>query len=182
MKIYADKPFRQLQLEDFHQTLSKDMCAAERLLIDCSRILQEHDLKPMLAFGSLLGAYRDESLIPHDLDVDLAIIDPDAENIIQNLIDTGVFAEKGILAIKNRQFSLTRDKIYIDFYPFTVYNNKTYYSKLGYPKYILKDKDLPLQQFIFLDDEFYAPNNIEEYLVERYGKDWKTPKTGGASQ
>lgn len=171
---YIQKSFQQFQQQDANKNLGVNIQLAENLLKDCFDVLISVDLRPLLIFGSLLGCYRENGLINHDLDMDIGVIGKDEMVKIKDAIDSGKFSKKGIMAIPKRCFSLVRDGFYIDIYPF-LQEGDHYVSQLGYPHYKLHQEDFPLQTIDFLDRKFYTIKDIEKYLIKRYGKNWTTP-------
>ena len=177
---YTSLTFNALQKETGCGTnrypIRKNTKAAEDLLRDCSIVLSDHGIEVILLFGSLLGYYRSNSLIPHDVDMDIGIIGEGNLHKVHNLINNGSFFKKNILAIKDREFSLYRDNFYVDIYPFITTDNVKYISRLGYPQYYLTNDDLPLQKIKFLDINLSTVRDIEKYLTSRYGENWTEPK------
>jgi predicted nucleotidyltransferase len=185
MTTYTKETFVELQRRTGSGTdrfpLSRDIQAAKNLLRDCAQILISNKIETILLFGSLLGYFRDNDLIPHDVDMDIGVLNSNNIKKIRELIEKGRFKEKGILAIKGREFSLFRDGFYVDFYCFKKEGSK-YFSTLGYPVYFLEEKNFPLQKINFLGMEFSTVSNINEYIVDRYGTDWKKPKKNHGSK
>lgn len=185
MNVYTKETFIELQKRTGAGTnrfcLKMDIQKAKDLLCDCSQVLIDNKVNPMLLFGSLLGYYRDNDLIPHDVDMDIGVLDSNNIKKIYDLIEQGCFKKYGILAIKDREFSLFRDGFYVDIYCF-IKEGSRYLSTLGYPLYFLEEKNFPLQKINFLNVEFSTVRDINEYLVDRYGSDWKTPKENHGSK
>jgi hypothetical protein len=179
---YTDKTFKELESSDFVKRLDVNITEAEILLCDVFDVLSEKNIKPILVFGTLLGCYRGDGLIPHDHDMDIGIINEDQYFAVKDLIESDRFSIKGIQQIKDREFSLYRNGFYLDIYPFLSYNG-FYVSKLGFPHYRLEQKNFPFRLISFLDREFLTVLNVDQYLEERYGKDWNIPNenASGAS-
>lgn len=152
-----------------------DFSNAKNLLLDIKSILEENGVEFILVFGTLLGAYRDKSFIKHDTDIDIGVIGENNVEKIKQILINGDFLKKEIKLIYGREFSLCRDNIYVDIYPF-IKDGDGYRSKLGWQvNYRLSDEDFPFKKIEFLGEDFLTVNDIEKYLTHRYGEDWETP-------
>lgn len=148
---------------------------AKNLLLDVKEILDKNNIDFILVFGTLLGAYRENNFIEHDTDIDIGIVGENDIEKIKKILLSGGFLDKGIKLIYGREFSLCRDNIYIDIYPF-IKDGDGYRSKLGWQvNYRLSEEDFPFQKINFLGENFLTVNEIEKYLIHRYGSDWKQP-------
>ena len=170
--IYLEKPFP----AGINNTRCLNQDDAKSLLLDVKEVFDKNGMEFFLVFGTLLGAYRENNFIKHDTDIDIAVIGDGAEDAIDELIKNGRFSDKNIKSFKNRNFSLFRDNILLDIYPF-VENEGGYRSKLGWKNnYRLSMDYFPLVDIEFLGENFKTVNNIEKYLESKYGKDWRIPK------
>ena len=174
-QIYSQETQHSIDLRDgFTSPLDLSIC--KELLLDVKSVLDAHGIEFCLVFGTLLGAYRDNNFIAHDSDIDIGVVGADQAESIRQIIHRGEFAKKGIVSFKERMFTLGRDNHYIDIYPFIKYQD-SYKSLLGFTfiDYKITESDMPFSEIDFLGEKFKAPADIEKYLIERYGKDWKTP-------
>ena len=153
-----------------------DKLEAEHLLKTSKLIFDFHDIDFLLVFGTLLGAYREKDFITHDQDVDIAMLNSYKDKIY-SLINQGYFKLHGISVSRENDYSLIsldNNKAFIDFYLFSEINPNLY--KCG--PYSLTQEQLfqkTPNKIIFKELEYSTVPNIEEYLMEKYGNDWKTP-------
>ena len=118
----------------------------------------------------------EKNFISFDTDIDIAVMGEDSERELEKLISNKIFLEKNIKAFRNRNFSLSRDNIILDIYPF-VEHEGGYRSKLGWKNnYTLCEDYFPLKNIDFLGSNFKTVNNIDIYLESKYGKNWKEPR------
>ena len=141
--------------------------------------LKKHNINSGLAFGTLLGAFRDKSLIPHDHDDDLYAFEKDKNFFTKELFLDLKKQDMRIMRIvdNDRTISFYRDGYYIDLL-FVDKNNKGNYHHL-----LNSDKEVEIANHHFdkfntitLDngDTYNILNKTEEFLEKTYG-DWKTP-------
>ena len=160
---------------------------ATGILLTLKRAFDRCDLTFWLAFGTALGAYRDGGFISYDTDIDVGIFHNDMDKLfgatelmladglppvrVFSLIDTGVKNPKDIIG----GISYGRDEEYVD-----VYFNKKINDKYG----VLDCHWAPsaqienLDKIEFLGEKFNIPSDTEQYLLARYGDDWRVPRSG----
>lgn len=167
-----------INFPDFHknkQPINKD--SASHLLLSCKKVMDQHNIPFLLVFGTLLGAYRDNDFIGHDEDVDIALFEKDLPKI-SALINDGYFKAYGINLIRRDGdilISLQYKNDYIDLYFFK--DSGAQYRCGGH--YIERSQiDKPNTTINFLGANFKTVNNVEVYLAEKYGNDWRTPIRG----
>ena len=157
---------------------------AEETQVKGCRALDGH--KYWITSGNLLGIYRDKKLIDYDTDIDVGLL---VENNVENLLKK---IESIVLSLVQEGFYLIRTVVYkdqpmqiafmdgdndviFDIYLFYEDGDVAYnYNPEGY---ILKPMKFieELGEIEFEGDKFPIPGNIEEYLVWRFGENWKTP-------
>lgn len=139
-------------------------------LVKCCEVLAEANVNYRVVFGSLLGLYRDGDLIPHDMDMDLAIQHSDIPKLIKGI---DALAKEGFTVVRysnNQLVSVGKDGDYIDIYIFTsgrcnIYN--------------LSDADFKSDCTVtLLDTELKTIADPEAFFRKYYGGDWKTPIKG----
>ncbi len=167
------------------------------LLTDVTNVLDKYKCTHWLSDGTLLGAIRENSFIPHDEDIDLGIWAEDFDiRVIHELInrygchilrlqgkpDDGMIITVGRVGIHLDMFfyypvkktkKKSSDKIYSCLYTlFKPYNtsNRAKQFDCELPSY------KPLVRHDFEGHKFWVPKNAEKHLVAIYGPDWRKPK------
>jgi len=155
-----------------------DMHIARENLSLFNRISKKHDSKPFLYFGTLLGLYRNGDLIGYDYDIDVGIL---RENIDEFFDSFEELYKNGFKIVRIADFgcliSFMRYGCYIDVYiankVFSFCLKKSYYIGGAIIERPLVDNLVP---FFFRGEAYWAPQEIENNLIELYGEDWKVPK------
>lgn len=141
-------------------------------------LLDKLGIKYTLADGTLLGVIRDNKLIAHDTDIDIAVLHPvDAEKI------ENVFIKDGFKVGRKAGFKGTIQQL--------VFYSKSnclfdiiFYTQIGDEVYNFCEKDFYFKHHAhhynnvvpheFEGHTFYIPQDVEGWLEATYG-DWKTP-------
>lgn len=132
--------------------------------------------------GNLLGMYRDKKLIPYDTDIDVNVLLKEGEVPILDIIDK--MSAVDFIPIRmvtqgdspmQLAFMDSKRSVIFDIYFFyekgdIAYNNNPE-GRIEKPMKFLK----PLGALEFEGVTYNCPNHLEEYLVWRFGNDWKTP-------
>lgn len=159
-------------------------------LCDLKKVFDEHKINFWISDGTLLGYYRDKDFISHDPDIDVGIFIEDwDQNILYFLKNSGfnVFYEFGKEEC-GLEYAVQKRNIKIDLFFFYKYLPKR--NAYWHAAWMQDDKvdnslrkmiricyePFELQKITFLGVDFLAPDNIEKYIIQKYGKDWKTPK------
>ncbi|MCB0743056.1 MAG: LicD family protein [Ignavibacteriae bacterium] len=90
---------------------------AKKNLLDVKKIIDSHQIKFGLIYGTLLGAIRENNFIEHDEDIDLFVLEEDKEDllsILKEIIDLGF----EVVRYDGKLLSIIRHDEYIDFYFF----------------------------------------------------------------
>ena len=167
MKIYSDITFG-----EFHKDkapLNKE--SAKHLLLSTKKVLK--NIPFILCYGTLFGAYMDSDFIEYDTDIDVAVF-CDCQDDIDQLIKDGRFATYGLELVRELPFlySMKYKDDYIDIY-FFVDNGEFFNCDTLYlDKTQITDG---LTTINFMGEEFKTVNNIEKYLIEKYGAGWVKP-------
>lgn len=162
----------------------------EILNIVYSSELKKYDI--WLDFGTLLGYYRERDFINHDLDMDFGIIIPNYADFLvveKELLYKGFQRTKEFYFDKNLvELSYNYKGLNVDFILYKKDSNKIssdtiFYmtNALGNPtRYEVYHYELPffdLQECNFKNIVVKIPSNVEEYLSNLYGEDFRIPNT-----
>lgn len=168
-----------------------------KVLQDFHESLTQNNILYTLAFGTLLGAVREHGFIKHDLDIDTYVWKEDNSDQVRKVLIEAGFSlchsfdvDEGELALEE---TYEKDGVHVDvfyIYPpidklpyccdfmameFTSY--KLCMKKYGYV--LPRRMELPFKKGRRLADfeniKLYIPENAEELLEFRYGKDYMIP-------
>lgn len=145
---------------------------AKKNLLEIKEILDKHEISFGLIYGTLLGAIRENNFITHDEDIDLSMLDEYKENLLE-ILDEIINAGFKVIRFNGKLLSISRDNEYIDFYFFKKTGRLYRKCDVG-----LKVKSKYLEEtkaYRFLGKDFQVPIEAEKFLIELYGKNWKTP-------
>lgn len=149
---------------------------AKELLSQTKRLFSQKGLNFYLAFGTLLGAVRDKTIVPGDEDVDVFV---DNEKLLISILpflyDNGLTLFR---RIEGRIYSFWGSNgCYIDVYILRPLKHSLWslycynLSRLVIPKRFFKE----YQDIFFLGDIYKCPKEPEKFLEFIYGKTWRTP-------
>lgn len=162
----------------------------EILNIVYSSELKKYDI--WLDFGTLLGYYRERDFINHDLDMDFGIMIPNYADFLvveKELLDKGFQRKKEFYFDKNLvELSYNYKGLNVDFILYKKDSNKIssdtiFYmtNALGNPtRYEVYHYELPfngVEECNFKNTIVKIPGNVEEYLSNLYGEDFRVPNT-----
>lgn len=143
-------------------------------LIDCSVILDEFKIKHVPLWGTLLGMYRDNALIAHDTDVDLALpLEEGDENKLITALPVFEKAGLSLTRFEHNILSLTRGGNYVDLYLYRDIGDRKFFGPYDIT---LTDPDFSGENKIkFKDKSFLLIKDPEAFFRKYYGSDWNTP-------
>ena len=160
-------------------------------------ILESIGEKPFLEGGTLLGMYREGKLIDFDYDADIGIIVDDSKytnkhnmkdymyKLSRVILNDSSF--KSIIVCDDEDYYYVlnifdKHMNHIDlsfFYKnfFNEPNNNSLYTGCpsAFTPLLWECSDFNLVRQNFAGKEYWVPDDIEKYLVENYGENWKTP-------
>ena len=132
--------------------------------------------------GIALGLYRDGHFIRHDNDLDFDLLDVNDTKEIKSVMSKRgykVGREAYYKGVLQQIVFYNKDHVIVDYVVWhTVDNNKIVnYEEKGYvrkqdAKYFLTHTDFDCYGYTFK-----LPGYIEKWFVDRYGEDWRIPKT-----
>ncbi len=161
-------------------------------LIDFKEVMDKLNIPFALAHGTLLGAYRDGDFLPGDeIDTDISINEKHGYRAFE------IFTELERIGFKKRKYWVFRDEFrcgtairngaFIDVLVFFKKGNEVYhigpkkpvsnkeYTAFVYPAHCFEK----YEKLNFKGVEFNIPQNVEDFFVARYGKNWKDKKPWG---
>ena len=160
----------------FEQNSGKkiDLEISKENLLDFQKVLDKHEVKFGLIYGTLLGAIRENNFIKHDEDIDVYILEEDRNIFLDSLHD---LESIGFVVGRytNGLLSVLRKGEYIDIYMF----KKRFMANRICSGTVIKEKYLiDTIEYEFLGSSFKVPRDFENLLITLYGEDWKIPKVG----
>jgi len=139
-------------------------------------VLNKHNIKYILGWGTLLGVVRDNDFLEWEPeDIDLAVFKPFwneyplYENFVKDIYDAG-------LEIKDASYNylcIWDGKIHLDLH-WMEKDSENYLSVkvTGEKQIFAKDSILPIQ----IHKGYYYPALPSSVLRQLYGEDWRSPK------
>jgi len=204
---YLFHPFNQKNRENFKKNILHNQFKrlAPKALVDISKVFLSYqpNINVWLAFGTLLGAYRENKIIDYDYDLDFGIMDSDmTEDFIKHLEENGftlykhfcIKSEDNLLNNFVSEYTFIYEGfVLLDFFVFKEVNNQisaflfdaedglTWNETLNKYNNGLRTIKRSFSKFnykkiFFYDSEFLIPENTDLYLREAYGDDFMTPK------
>jgi lipopolysaccharide cholinephosphotransferase len=159
--------------------------ALYQLVYDFQAIMDYHQIPFFFSSGTLLGAVRHGGLIPWDDDADCCLLGEYIDCFIMRVIPEFVkigyeisFADDGWRGFKIYLLNQQKNKINTSLDVFFLQFDKNFLQYVypsGWPHMILKkDQIFPLQKIQFGNLQISAPKDIEGFLTDSYGENWKT--------
>jgi lipopolysaccharide cholinephosphotransferase len=151
---------------------------SKKNLLSFKVLLDLHDVKFGIIYGTLLGAIRDEDFIEHDEDTDTYVLERDRERVLALLFELQKIGFE-VARYENSLLSLIRGDDYIDIYFFkkNIFNTYVCNGYIVQSKYMNKFSTIS-----FLGKTFNTLYNPIFFLEKIYGKDWRIPKKGCNAQ
>lgn len=133
-------------------------------------ILNKHNIKYFIDYGTLLGCVRNNKFIPWDTDIDISIIKEDKFNNIIEIINKDhylIITHPQLYVLNYSKNNLLHVDISIRIKDYdNIYIDKYYKNMYG----IHMDDLFPLQDNIFENIKIKIPYNSKKYLENIYGK------------
>lgn len=171
----------------------------EKIFKECletmKKILDDNNQEFFLAWGTLLGCFRDNKFISYDGDIDIGVLEENFNiEIIDKILKSGVFKlykKYGTYEKKNLEYTFVHNNgVRIDIFIYYKINKNLYYTST-FNDICLNKKDGFCKWGRHIDSftkkEFYGkkyliPSNTKEHLIDSYGEDFMTPKKFSYSQ
>lgn len=157
--------------------MNKDSALENLKILD--EIFRKMGKEYWVSCGTLLGFYRDGDFIGYDKDTDLCV---NINSLDKNLLEE--FKNKGFKIVRvfgrhhdGFEIALSRIGVKTDLFFFYKNDDKWYHSayKNG-KKFDFVYDPFGLKETVFKGHSFMTPENIEHYLSQKYGEDWRVPK------
>jgi len=148
---------------------------AKNNFLDFKKIFDKHNIKFILAFGTLLGAIRQNDFIDWDSDTDVLCFREDylkIEDAFYELESLGFYIPRTRIPLMDHYLIRNGEKIDINWLIDNGHNELMYADWIKWDK---KFFQFPLPTIKFLNENFQINNYINEFLENLYGNDWKTP-------
>jgi phosphorylcholine metabolism protein LicD len=147
------------------------------ITLSISRLILSEQWLISLAYGSLLGIYRDGKFIKHDSDLDLFLLtsyrtidNVKLEIIRSKMSDLTKLSKKSILIInEHNKLKFKLSGIEVDLHICSKLRNREYFA--------FKHKIIIKVNENIANDELIFPSNTEEILLQLYGEEWRVPDT-----
>ncbi|WP_062263172.1 LicD family protein [Endozoicomonas arenosclerae] len=167
---------------------------AKKTIINFQKAIPE-GIRIWPAFGTLLGLYRNGSLIKHDLDIDFCMFDSDYNDAIRDNLESNGFklVREIISNKKTTELTFSKNKVNIDIFLVFEESNlfrtfdagaengeerrqfRALYGEDKAPTNVNNNSKYYLIQHNYGWLETLIPDNIEQHLEELYGKKYNTP-------
>ena len=144
------------------------------------KILESYSVRYWLEGGSLLGAARNGQIIPWDYDIDIGVYSQDLQKcpyFPQNdpIVDeNGFIWEKALEGDFYRVHFSQTNRLHVDVFPF--YSRNGTMTKNTWFEDHIQDREFPqhflqpLTRIRFIEWNAFAPNNVQEFLEYKFGK------------
>jgi glycerol-3-phosphate cytidylyltransferase len=171
----SDKPFVP------HQFDPNLPLALYQLVSDFQSIMDAHQIPFFFYGGTLLGAVRNQGLIPWDDDADCCLFSANINQFIMQVIPVlvrfgyEVSLDEGVNRVfRVINFKHGRIKTALDIF-FMPFNNveERYICNIPH-KTLTKEKIFPLRKLQFGQVDINVPNDFEDFLTNNFGPGWKT--------
>lgn len=152
-----------------------DQATSVTLLRSARSVLDNSGVRFLLLFGTVLGAIRSGRFIDFDTDIDIGIAEDRRADVIADVNDLK-YQRLGLGVFRENEFliSLEYGGHYLD----------AYFFKPELERYVCGQYSLTRseweqpEELLFLGETFLVPNNPTNYLVSKYGENWREPIVG----
>lgn len=160
-----------------------------KCLEQMKEILDNNNQDFFLAWGTLLGCYRENKFISYDGDIDIGILESDLNiKIIDKISESKTFKllkKYGSYETKNLEYTFVHNNgVRIDIFIYYKIKDNLYYTstfndicskkKEGYCKWGRHIDGFTKKEFY--GKVYSIPSNVEQHLIDSYGEDYMIPK------
>lgn len=163
---------------------------ALKTLLDLKDVLDSLNIKFWLSDGTLLGFHRESDFISHDPDIDIGIFIEDWDDTALKILKNKNFKLKWQFGLEEcgLEYAIEKRDIKIDLFFFyknlpkrNLYWHSAWVKVPNTPSSFRKMirfvyEEFKLKEIIFLGTKFLAPDDVNKYIIQKYGNDWETPK------
>ena len=172
----------------------KDLLRAKTMLQDTVTILERNNIPYWLDAGTLLGIIRDNELIPWDYDIDLSVSSTYIKQVLSlkkqflpkyRLLKRLDYSDrlpdiyrscKVKLILGKLSLLKNKQELHLDiFFKYKV-DNHYYWIDSSITKRVDARFHDSLDTIMWNGRKYSIPAHVEDYLTQRYGEDWRTPK------
>jgi GR25 family glycosyltransferase involved in LPS biosynthesis len=172
-------------LRYFKKSLIYNKKSAINNLIEVKLILDFYKVKWWLTDGTLLGMYRNSDFISHDLDLDIGVSSETFNpKVLQKLKSFGFEVEKSFGEVSSGfEISIKKSGVKIDLFFFYKENDSLWHAawfsedNFNFRMIRYNYKSFEISKNKFYGVLFNSPSNTEEYIIQKYGINWKITET-----
>ena len=151
------------------------------VLIECTQVLEVNGVNYFLCDGTILGIYRDNRLIPHDNDIDVAVFgDFDVEILKNSFLKLGYSVGRELYyGNKIQQLTLySKNEIIFDICFWRDHGDGYAYHYVPEVKNGRRQRVEYFNQVAinYRNHRFFTYSNLESWLLEQYGESWSIPE------
>jgi phosphorylcholine metabolism protein LicD len=172
----------------------KDLLRAKAMLQDTAAVLERNNIPYWLDAGTLLGIVRDKELIPWDYDIDLGVPGTYVKQVLAlkrqflpkyrllcRLDSSGRLPDiyracKVKLVLGKLSLLKNKEELHLDIFFNYRIDDHYYWIDSNVRKRVHARFRDSLDTLAWNGRTYSVPARVEDYLEQRYGKDWRTPK------
>lgn len=163
-------------------------------LLQADKAMRSVDAKMFLAYGTLLGAFRDKNFIAHDFDLDVGVLNSQRPGNMEEIMKNFGFTHKRQFYVKETG-RITEDQfeykgVQIDFFYYFEREDSVYCYLAsahetkewkeanrtdGFPCMLFPCPKTDFVEKDFLGEKLYMPEKTSEWLIKLYGDNFMIP-------
>lgn len=146
-------------------------------LIDLDKLFKKFNAPYWIQDGTLLGHYREKNFLRHDPDTDMGMMLSDFSTKMLEYLETLKFKynflgyPESCLQLELKRFNIKTDIFFYYKKEDFIYHSAFLKNKIIDYRY----KKFSLKEETFLGYNFLMPSNELEFIVTKYGENWKVP-------